>query len=115
LHRCTHREEEVLFPYIRQIAHAHKGKESYAVLLVRTLRKPVDDTMYKGHETVASSIFSIRKLTNTYLTPENVCTSHKVILAKLKELDNDLSQHFYLEQSILFPRAVAIEKEVLSF
>jgi regulator of cell morphogenesis and NO signaling len=114
LSRCMHREEEVLFPYIRQIAHAHKGKEPYAALLVRTLRKPVEDTMYKGHETVAGIIFSIRKLTDSYASPENVCTSHKVVLAKLKELDNDLSQHLYLEQSILFPRAVAIEKEVLS-
>jgi regulator of cell morphogenesis and NO signaling len=114
LNRCMQREEEVLFPYIRQIAHAHKGKEPYAALLVRTLRKPVEDTMYKGHETVAGIVFSIRQLTDSYASPENVCTSHKVVLAKLKELDNDLSQHLYLEQSILFPRAVTIEKEVLS-
>lgn len=108
------KEEEVLFPYIRQIVHAHKGKEPYAALLVRTLRKPVEDTMYKGHETVSDIILSIRNLTNKYTTPENVCISHKVVIAKLKELDNDLMQHLYLEQSVLFPRAMAIEKEVLS-
>ena len=108
------REEEVLFPYIRQIAHAHRHKESYAALLVRTLRKPVEETMFKGHETVTNIILSIRKLTNQYTTPENVCISHKVVIAKLKELDNDLMQHLYLEQSILFPRAMAIEREVLS-
>ena len=108
------REEEVLFPYIRQIAHAHKHKEPYAALLVRTLRKPVEETMFKGHETVNDIILSIRKLTNQYTTPENVCISHKVVIAKLRELDNDLMQHLYLEQSILFPRAMAIEREVLS-
>jgi regulator of cell morphogenesis and NO signaling len=108
------REEEVLFPYIRQIAHAHKGKEPYAALLVRTLRKPVEETIFHGHELVSDIILSIRKLTNIYNTPENVCVSHKVVMAKLKELDNDLMQHLYLEQSILFPRAMAIEKEVLN-
>lgn len=108
------REEEVLFPYIRQIAHAHRHKESYAALLVRTLRKPVEETMFKGHETVTNIILSIRRLTSQYTTPENVCISHKVVIAKLKELDNDLMQHLYLEQSILFPRAMAIEREVLS-
>ena len=108
------REEEVLFPYIRQIAHAHKHKEPYAALLVRTLRKPVEETMFKGHETVNDIILSIRKLTNQYTTPENVCISHKVVIAKLRELDNDLMQHLYLEQSILFPGAMAIEKEVLN-
>jgi regulator of cell morphogenesis and NO signaling len=108
------REEEVLFPYIRQIAHAHKGKEPYAALLVRTLRKPVEETIFHGHETVGEIILTIRKLSDTYNTPENVCVSHKVVMAKLKELDNDLMQHLYLEQSILFPRAMAIEKEILN-
>lgn len=114
LQRCMHREEEVLFPYIRQVAHAHKDKEPYAALLVRTLRKPVEDTMYKGHVTVAGIVSTIRSITNDYNIPENVCTSHKVAIAKLRELDNDLSQHLYLEESILFPRAVIIEKEVLN-
>ncbi len=107
------KEEEVIFPYIRQLIYAHKNKEPYAALFVRTLRKPVEEIMFKGHEIAAEILFSIRKLTNSYTTPENVCTSHKVVIAKLKELDNDLAQHLYLEQSILFPRAIAIEQEVL--
>ena len=108
------REEEVIFPYIHQIAHAYKHKEPYGALLIRTLRKPVEETMYQGHEIVWDIILSIRKLTNKYAIPENVCISHKVVIAKLRELDNDLIQHLYLEQSILFSRAMAIEKQVLS-
>ncbi len=114
LHPSMRREEEVLFPYIRQIAHAHKDKEPYAVLLIKTLRKPVEDTMFNGHETMTDIIKSIRTITNQYSIPSNVCTNHKVVMAKLKELDNDLMHHLYLEQSILFPKAMAIEKEVLS-
>lgn len=106
-------EEEVLFPYIRQILHAQKHKEPYAALLIRTLRKPIEETMRKSHEIVSDIVFSIRNITNQYTTPENVCVSHKVVIAKLKELDNDLMQHLFLEHSILFPRAVAIEREVL--
>ena len=108
------KEEEEIFPYIRQLAHAQKNKDSYAALFIRTLRKPVEEIMCKAHETVTDMILSIRQLTNQYSTPENACTSHKVVLAKLKELDNDLMQHLYLEQSVLFPRALAIEKELLS-
>lgn len=108
------KEEEVLFPYIRQIAHAHKGKEAYAALLVRTLRKSVEDILLKSHETITNIILSIRGITNNYTTAENVCTSHKVVIARLKELDNDIMQHFYLEQTFLFPKAMDIEKEVLA-
>lgn len=109
------REEEVVFPYIRHIAHAYKHKEPYAALLIRTMKKPVEDSLFKGNEAITAIILTIRELTNAYTPPEKVCVSHKVVLAKLKELDNDLMHHFYLEQSILYPRAIAIEKEVLSF
>ncbi|MBC7873253.1 MAG: DUF542 domain-containing protein [Ferruginibacter sp.] len=108
------KEEEVIFPYIRHLVHAHKNKEPYAVLFIRTLHKPVEETLFKGHEIVTGMILSIRQLTNQYNTPENSCISHTVILAKLKELDNDLMQHLYLEKSVLFPRAAALEKEVLN-
>lgn len=107
-------EEEVIFPYIKQLSHAHRHKEPYAALLVRTLRKPVVETMYKGHEALTDIIFSIRGMTNRYTPPENVCSSHKVVIAKLKELDNDLMQHLYLERLFLFPTAISIEKEVLN-
>jgi regulator of cell morphogenesis and NO signaling len=106
-------EEEVLFPYIRQLVHAHKHKEPYAAMFIRTLRKPVEQILHKSHSDISNIILSIRKLTNIYLVPPQACLSHQVVLSKLKELDNDLMQHFYLEKSILFPRAIRIEKEVL--
>ena len=108
------REEDVLFPYIRQVEHALKDKEPYAVLLVRTLRKPVEDSLSKNHEMATDIIRSIRDTTDKYTIPANACTSHKVVISKLKELDHDIMQHLYLEQSILFPRALAIEREVLA-
>jgi len=35
-----------------------------------------------------------------------------VALSKLKELDADLVQHIYLENEILFPKAIQVEKEL---
>ena len=113
LNAAMQQEEEVIFPYLRHLAHAYKHKEPYAALLIKTLRKPLADTMGNGHETVSGIIMSIRKLTGNYIPPEKVCISHKVVMAKLKELDNDLMQHLNLEQSILIPRAIAIEQELV--
>jgi len=107
-------EEDVIFPYIRQIAHAHKHQEPYAALFIRTLRKPVEEIMFKGHESVMNIIDTIRKLTKNYSIPEKTCTSHKVVFGKLKEMDNDLMQHLYLEDKILFPQVLTIEKELLN-
>ena len=106
-------EEEIIFPYIRQIAHAYNNKESYANLLVRTLRKPVENIMQHEHETVHKILSQIRQLTNQYTPPQHACTNHKVTYLKLLEIDNDLARHMYLENSILFPRAIEMEKKLL--
>jgi regulator of cell morphogenesis and NO signaling len=106
-------EETIIFPYIRQIAHAYNSKESYAGLLVRTLRKPVENVMQHEDESVNKSLWQMRRLTNNYSLPEGACISHKVTFLKLLEIDNDLVQHMHLENDILFPRAIAMEKELL--
>lgn len=106
-------EEEIIFPYIRQIAHAYESKETYARLLVRTLRKPVEDIMHQEHEVLEKVLRKFRSLTNNYTPPEASCTSHRLSYSLLRELDDDLVQHVYLENEILFPRAIAMEKELL--
>lgn len=106
-------EEEIIFPYIRQIAHAYYSKESYASLLVRTLRKPIEDVVEQEHELIADTLRELRLITNNYTPPENACLSHRVAFSKLKEVDTDLVQHMFLENEVLFPRAMAMEKELL--
>jgi regulator of cell morphogenesis and NO signaling len=107
------KEEEVIFPYIKQIYHAWRHRESYASLLVRTLRKPVEEVMQSEHETVGKQLNRMREITNHYSPPANACLTHKVTFSKLQELDNDLVQHIHLENNILFPKAIALEKELL--
>ncbi|MBL7764301.1 MAG: DUF542 domain-containing protein [Chitinophagaceae bacterium] len=106
-------EEEIVFPYIKQIAHAYESSEPYAGLLVRTLRKPLENIIQHEHDELEKIITRIRSLTDNYKIPPNACASHRVTLSLLQELDNDLVQHIYLENDILFPRAIAMEKELL--
>jgi regulator of cell morphogenesis and NO signaling len=106
-------EEESIFPYIRQIANAHKNNDSYAKLLVKTLRKPIETMASHEHTFLDSSIYRFRELTNNYTTPDNACVSHRLTFSRLKDLDNDLVQHIYLENEILFPKAIRIEQELL--
>lgn len=106
-------EEEIFFPYIKQIHHAHRHRESYARLLIRTLRKPIEEVMLKEHEATGSNLHRLRKITNNYIPPEKACITHKVTFAKLNELDKDLVQHIHLESNILFPKAIKMEQELL--
>ena len=107
-------EEEVLFPYLRFLANARKNNEPYGALLVKTLRKPVDKMMEHDHTMIETILQGLRRVTNNYVLPAKPCASHRVVWATLKELDTDLCQHIYLENRILFPKSLAIEKELLN-
>ena len=107
-------EEDIYFPYIKRITHAWLHKEPYADLLVRTLRKPLQDMAQQDHEFQGNLLQQIRELTAGYTPPEKACVTHRVTFFKLKQLDDDMVQHLYLENDILFPKALQIEKELLA-
>jgi regulator of cell morphogenesis and NO signaling len=105
-------EEEVIFPYIKQISNTFRRKESYGSLFVRTLKKPFS-SMESDHSNIEVMLSQLRKLTNNYQFPESACTNHQVIFCKLREFDQDIVHHKHLENNILFPKAIQMEKELL--
>jgi regulator of cell morphogenesis and NO signaling len=111
LAHCRH-EEEIIFPYIKQIDNAFRRKESYGSLFVRTLRKPFH-SIEGEHRRISDLLQEIRALTKNYIYPENACTNHTVIYQKLNELDQDMVQHKHLENNILFPKVVEMERLLL--
>lgn len=106
-------EEDTIFPYICQVVHAWENNDTYGRLLVKTLRKPLGVMMKHEEDVLSALTLKIRLLTNNYAVPDRACVSHQVALARLKELDNDLMQHIFLENEVLFPRAIKIEQELL--
>jgi regulator of cell morphogenesis and NO signaling len=107
-------EEKIIFPYIKQIAHAYERQEPYAGLLVRTLRKPVENIMQREHEYIAKCLHRLREFTGKYSRGHDASVTQTVAFSKLNEMDNDLVQHIHLEANILFPKALAMEKEMLA-
>jgi regulator of cell morphogenesis and NO signaling len=94
-------EEESIFPYIKQMSRAYTLNDALAGLYTRTLRKPVEKVIEQEHVLVMDVLLQMRKLTDNYTLPGNACRSHYVVFMKLRELDNDLMQHLFLENNIL--------------
>ena len=69
--------------------------------------------MNDEHDNMEAILNRFRALTDQYTPPPSACTSHKLAFDLLRELDDDLVQHLYLENEVLFPRAIAMEKELL--
>jgi regulator of cell morphogenesis and NO signaling len=105
-------EEEIIFPYIKQIEAAHRRKEAYGNLFVRTLRKPLSN-IEKEHSQIGVLLQKLKSYTNNFEFPPNACTNHQVLYHKLREFHDDMMQHKHLENNILFPRAVEIENDLL--
>jgi regulator of cell morphogenesis and NO signaling len=105
-------EEDVIFPYIKQIDNTYRRKETYGSLFVKTLRKPMA-AMDVEHHRIKELLQELRAAAGNYEIPEKACTNHQVIFKKLQEFDNDLVQHKHLENNILFLKAEAMEKELL--
>jgi regulator of cell morphogenesis and NO signaling len=107
------KEEESLFPYLKQISNTHRRRETYGSLFVRTLSKPLDQMKQLEQTHISAFITQLRQLTNNYHFQPDACTNHRVVYQKLKELDDDMVQHSYLENEILFPKAISMEQELL--
>lgn len=106
-------EEEVIFPYLKQVHNALKRKESYGPLFVRTMRKSVAETTDKAQQQMLLLLTNLRDATHHYKFPEAACTTHQVLYHKLQEFDANLVLHKHLENNILFPKVAHMEKELL--
>jgi regulator of cell morphogenesis and NO signaling len=68
--------------------------------------------MEEEHENAGDIFKEIKKLSNNFTPPEGACNTFKALYAKLEEFEQDLHQHIHLENNILFPKAIILEKKV---
>ena len=69
--------------------------------------------METEHEKAGEDMQAIRTLTNNFTLPQGACNSYQILFKKLAEFENDLFNHVHLENNILFPKAIALEKEII--
>ena len=106
------KEENVLFPYIKKLADAQKNGTTMEASPFGTIANPIK-MMEMEHEDVGNVMEKINKLTNNFTPPEDACTTFRLSYSKLKEFEDDLHQHIHLENNILFPKAIALESDLL--
>jgi len=106
-----HKEEMMLFPFIKQIAAAKKDGTTLPQSPFGTIQNPIN-MMEAEHDDAGDIIKRINELTNNFTPPAEACNTFRALYAKLEEYQNDLFQHIHLENNILFPKAIQLEKEL---
>jgi len=104
------KEETVLFPYVKQLVTAkNAGNGTVKFGNLESVETPVN-MMEMEHEVVGNNMDEIRKISNNYALPEDACASYSYLFKTLDEFENDLHIHVHLENNILFPKAIDLEK-----
>jgi regulator of cell morphogenesis and NO signaling len=108
-----HKEEMILFPYIKELAIAKRNGTPMERPQFGSIQNPIN-MMEAEHESAGGNMEKIRELSNNFTPPEDACNSYRVLFAKLKEYEADLHHHIHLENNILFKKAIELEKELFN-
>lgn len=104
------KEEQILFPRIKELVEANKKGIAAPRSHFGSIENPIR-AMHGEHDDEGERFRTISALTNSYTVPADGCTTYRVGLAKLKAFEDDLHRHIHLENNILFPKAIELEKK----
>lgn len=105
------KEERMLFPYIKSLVNAKKNSAEYQFAPFGTVENPIN-MMEREHANAGDAFFRIKELTGNYSIPDDACATLTVFFKELNEFENDLHLHIHLENNILHPKAISLEKEL---
>jgi regulator of cell morphogenesis and NO signaling len=103
------KEEMVLFPYIVRMEEAFIQKEPVLPSPFGSVQNPVS-MMEHEHDSAGNALRAMREASSGYTAPTEACISYQTLYKALADFETDLHQHIHLENNILFPRAIAMEK-----
>jgi len=102
------KEEQILFPYIRELAEAGNAPTTSPF---GSVANPIR-MMEHEHLEADEALREIRTLTDDYRAPADAGAAYAECMQALEQFEVDLHRHIQLENEILFPRAVALESGV---
>lgn len=103
------KEEQILFPYLAALEAASLSEDVMPIAPFGTVANPIH-MMEMEHESAGDAMADIRRLTDNYQVPADACGTFALLIQELEAFEADLHQHVHLENNILFPKALEIER-----
>ena len=101
------KEEQILFPMIRELAASVTTPEFHC----GSLQNPIT-VMMAEHQRAGHLLGRLSELTERYQPPDDACNSYRACFAGLAELDADTRFHIHKENNVLFTAVVALEERL---
>ncbi|PZX50675.1 regulator of cell morphogenesis and NO signaling [Algoriphagus ratkowskyi] len=106
------KEEFILFPFVKKLVEAQESNTEVTPGQFGTVANPIA-MMMDEHSAEGERFRKIAEITNDYTPPKGACTTYMVTFSLLKEFEQDLHHHIHLENNILFPKAIELEKTLV--
>ncbi len=100
------KEEQILFPMIRQL----ESSDTLPMFHCGSLANPVRQMEFE-HDEAGIALAQLRQLTDDFTEPDWACNTYRAMLDALATFEQDMHQHIHKENNLLFPRAIAIEQQ----
>ncbi|MCK6610162.1 MAG: iron-sulfur cluster repair di-iron protein [Bacteroidia bacterium] len=105
------KEELILFPAIKKMEQAVEAKQHLDAMHFGSIANPIT-MMESDHSQEGERLEKLSKITNNFVPPPQACNTWKTVYQMLEEFRNDMLNHVFSENHILFPKAVHLEKQL---
>jgi regulator of cell morphogenesis and NO signaling len=105
------KEENLLFPYIDELAAARRAGDLPPISPFGSLVNPIR-VMEANHRQAFELVAQIDALTATIAEPRDAARKYGEYLDRQMQFNADLRRHVHLEQQTLFPRAIDLEQQL---
>ncbi|HXI40671.1 MAG TPA: iron-sulfur cluster repair di-iron protein [Bryobacteraceae bacterium] len=105
------KEENILFPYLEQMASAVAHGAAPPPAIFGSVEMPIS-RMLADHDDAGELLVEMRVLSLGYRVPDSACPTYRALYHGLEEFERDLHHHVHLENNILFPQALHMEQRV---
>ena len=106
------KEEHILFPAIRELARARRRGQATSGAAFATLLHPIR-AMEIEHTRARLLLADLRRNTQAYVPPAAADDNWRECYRQLARFDEDLETHIHLENDVLFPRTLELERQAV--
>jgi regulator of cell morphogenesis and NO signaling len=106
-----HAEEELLLPYIHTLREAQKTPAHFSTFILARRDYSIDRFL-KDHHDTEDELKDIRRTIRLYDPPQTNASLYRILLSQLQAFEQDLCVHAHIEEEVLIPKALAMEKDL---
>ena len=107
------KEELLLFPYIKRLVHSEAEGTAPKKPPFGSAESLIVE-MEEEHDNTGSALGEMEQVTQGFTVPADGCATFQTLYAYLKEFDAATKKHVHMENNILFPKAIELERSLLA-